>query len=90
MMDEIEILEGSFLDNKLIGEFDFKRYKLLLIGVVKTKQSSLFTHTMEILDKYFYFNPHSELKLQKGDVLILIGDIRSMKYFKRKLQKSAL
>ena len=90
LMDEIEILEGSFLDNKLLGEINFKQYKLILIGIVKNEKSSLFQHTMQLLDKYFYFNPSSEIVLEKGDVLILIGDKRSMKYFQNHLEKSRL
>jgi voltage-gated potassium channel len=89
-MDEIEVLEGSFLENKLIGHIDFESYKLILIGVVKTKKSNLMSHTLEILNNYFYFNPDAELVLEKGDVLIVIGDVRSINYFKNDVQKSSL
>jgi voltage-gated potassium channel len=89
-MDEIEVLEGSFLENELIGNIDFEHYKLILIGVVKTKKSNLMSHTLEILNSYFYFNPHAELVLEKGDVLIVIGDVRSINYFKNDVQKSSL
>jgi voltage-gated potassium channel len=89
-MDEIEVLEGSFLENELIGNIDFEHYKLILIGVVKTKKSNLMSHTLEILNSYFYFNPHAELLLEKGDVLIVIGDVRSINYFKNDVQKSSL
>jgi K+/H+ antiporter YhaU regulatory subunit KhtT len=42
---------------------------------------------MDILNKYFYFNPDSEIKIKKGDILILIGDRRSINYFKNKVQQ---
>ena len=90
LMDEVEVLENSFLDNMLLGEIDFKKYKLILIGVVKHNKAVLFNHTMQILNKYFYFNPDMELKLEKGDILIVIGDIRSINYFKNQIQKSSL
>jgi voltage-gated potassium channel len=81
-VDEIEVLENSFLENKFIGEIEFKRYKLILVGIVKTKKDKLYNHTMEVKDKYFYFNPDSDVILEKGDILLIIGDDRSIKYFK--------
>ena len=87
LMDEIEVIQGSILENKLLGEIDFKSYKLVLIGVVKTEKLKNFTYSMDILNKYFYFNPDSEIKIKKGDILILIGDRRSINYFKNKVQQ---
>jgi voltage-gated potassium channel len=81
-LDEIEILEKSFLENKFIGEIGFKKYKLILVGIVKNSENIHYIHTFEIGNKYFYFNPDSNVMLEKGDVLLVIGDIRSIKYFK--------
>jgi voltage-gated potassium channel len=81
-VDEIEVLEYSFLENKFIGEIEFKKYKLILIGIVKTKKSEHYNHTIEVKDKYFYFNPDFNIILEKGDILLIIGDDRSIKYFK--------
>jgi len=82
VVDEIEVLENSLLENKFIGEVEFKKHKLVLIGVVKTNQSKEHNHTMKVQDKYFYFNPYSNVLLERGDVLLVIGDIRSIQYFK--------
>ncbi len=89
-VDEIEVLENSFIDKKLIGEIDFKKEKLILIGVLKIHQAKLFTHNIEFMDRYFYFNPEPEIMLEAGDVLLVIGDNRSIDYFKFRLQKSRL
>ena len=89
-VDEIEVLENSFIDKKLVGEINFKQEKLILIGVLKVKPITLFSHNIEFMDRYFYFNPDAEILLEAGDVLLVIGDIRSINYFKFRLQKSSL
>jgi len=81
-VDEVEVLENSLLENKFIGEIEFKKYKLILIGVVKTNEHKSHFYTMKVKEKYFYFNPDSDVILEKGDVLLVIGDVRSIKYFK--------
>jgi len=81
-VDEIEVLEDSLLDNKFVGEVEFKRHKLVLIGIVKTNEHKTHNYTMKVKEKYFYFNPDSDVLLEKGDVLLVIGDVRSIKYFK--------
>lgn len=84
-VDEIEVLENSLLENRFIGEIEFKKYKLILIGIVKTNRSEHHYHnyhTIEVKNKYFYFNPDSNIILEKGDILLVIGDTRSIKYFK--------
>jgi voltage-gated potassium channel len=83
-LDEIEVLENSVLENKFVGEIEFKKHKLVLIGIVKTNEHKTYRHTMKVKDKYFYFNPDGEVKLEKGDILLVIGDGRSIKYFKYK------
>ena len=89
-VDEIEVLENSFVDNKMLAEIDFKQEKLILIGILKQKPTPLFNHNIEFMNRYFYFNPDGEIKLEAGDVILLIGDIRSINYFKYRLQKSSL
>jgi len=89
-VDEIEILEDSFIANKLLGEYDFQKDKLILIGVLKSNQTKLFTHNISLMNKYFYFNPDGEIKVEAGDILLVIGDIRSINYFKFRMQKSSL
>jgi voltage-gated potassium channel len=89
-VDEIEILEHSFLDGKLVGHIDFKKEKLILLGILKQKPAQLFSHSIEFMNRYFYFNPEVEVNMEVGDVLLVIGDIRSINYFKLRIQKSSL
>ena len=87
-VDEVEVIEDSFLDDKKLQEIDFDKYKLILIGVLK--KSELNEYSIQFAKKFFYFNPKQHIKLDKGDVLLLIGDIRNINYFKYQLQKSSL
>jgi len=90
-VDEIEILKGSFLQNKLIGEYDFKQNdNLILIGILKFKPAKLYRHSIYFMDRYFYFNPDAEILIEESDVLLVIGDVRNINYLKYKLQKSSL
>ena len=89
-LDEIEVLEKSFIEHKLVGEIEFKKYNLILIGILKVNESKLFSHNIEFMNKYFYFNPDGEMIIEKNDVLLVIGDIRSINYFKYQLQRSSL
>ena len=89
-VDEIEVLEDSFLENRLIGDFDFKKYQLILLGVVKSREDRINKNIVNFKNKFFYFNPNAQLLLEKGDVILVIGDYRSINYFKYKLQKSEL
>ena len=76
-IDEISITEGSLLDKKKIGEVDFEKLRLILLGVFKHNESS------KLGD--FIFNPSDELLLSAGDTLICIGYSNAVSNLKRKM-----
>lgn len=84
-IDEIEICEYAPIIHQTIKQIDFKKEKLILLGVLKSKQVT--SHTIEFLDKYFYFNPKEDLLLEAGDMMLVLGDERSIVYFKEQLKK---
>jgi len=90
IIDEIIVIEGSILDGKLIGEIDFDKYKLILFGVSKLLSCSLLKETFTIEDNHFYFNPPFDLKLEAGDVIVVMGYSVSVNYFKYMVERSSV
>ena len=90
ILDEIVVIENSILDGKLVGEIDFSKYKLVLFGVLKKRQFSLLNETFNLEDRYFYFNPPFDLKLEVGDVLVIMGYNVSVNYFKYLVERSSI
>jgi len=90
IIDEIIVIENSILDGKLIGEIDFDKYKLVLFGVLKDKKFSLLNETFNLEDKYFYFNPPFDLKLEAGDIIVVMGYSVSVNYFKYLVERSSI
>jgi voltage-gated potassium channel len=90
IIDEIIVLENSILDGKLIGEIDFDKYKLLLFGVLKVKESPLLNQTLMIEKGHFYFNPPFDLRLEPGDILVIMGYSISVNYFKYLVERSSI
>ena len=89
-VDEIEVIENSFLDGVLLGEIDFSKYQITLIGIAKQNEAKLYTHILKIQKRYFYFNPEPEINLEKNDILLVVGDVRRINHFKFEIEKSAL
>ncbi|WP_457560816.1 NAD-binding protein [Caminibacter sp.] len=90
IIDEVIVLENSILDGKLIGEIDFEAYKLLLFGVMKVNESPLLNETLKIEKGHFYFNPPFDLKLEAGDILVIMGYSVSVNYFKYLVERSSI
>ena len=72
MLDEIIVHEHTTLKDKRVGDIDFRRYRLVLIGVQREK------------DDEFIFNPDNDLILRLGDTLLIMGHKMSISYFKEK------
>ena len=89
-VDEIEVIENSFLDEILLGDIDFGKYQITLIGVAKQNEAKLYNHILKIQKRYFYFNPEPEINLEKNDILLVVGDVRRINHFKFEIEKSAL
>ena len=90
VIDEIIVIENSILDGKLIGEIDFDKYKLLLFGVLKKESSKLLNETFKVSEKHFYFNPPFDLKLEAGDIIVVMGYSVSVNYFKYLVERSSI
>ena len=90
VIDEIIVLENSFLDGKIVGEIDFEKYKLILFGVLKKNEYSLLRETFKIKDSYFYFNPPFDLRLEAGDIVVIMGYSVSVNYFKYLVERSSV
>ena len=90
VIDEIIVIENSILDGKLIGEIDFDKYKLILFGVLKKDASTLLNETFKLSNKHFYFNPPFDLKLEAGDVIVVMGYNVSVNYFKYLVERSSV
>ncbi len=90
VIDEIIVIENSILDGKLIGEIDFDKYKLILFGVLKKNASTLLNETFKLSNKHFYFNPPFDLKLEAGDVIVVMGYNVSVNYFKYLVERSSV
>jgi voltage-gated potassium channel len=90
VIDEIKVLENSILDGRLIGEIDFDKYKILLFGVLKIKEEKNSEKTFSLKKENFYFNPPFDLKLEAGDIIVVMGYSVSINYFKYHIEKSSL
>ncbi len=90
IIDEIIVIKDSILDGKLIGEIDFDKYKIILFGVLKRKESPLLNETFNLSQGHFYFNPPFDLKLEDGDIMVVMGYKVSINYFKYQIEKSSL
>ncbi len=90
IIDEIVVLKNSFLDNKLMGEIDFDKYKIILFGVLKKEDSPFLNETLKIEKGHFYFNPPFDLRLEEGDIIVVMGYSMSINYFKYQLERSSI
>ena len=69
-MDEVSTQRHRKLIGKKLSEIDFKKHKILFIGIQKG------------LDGKFFFNPSQETVLEEDDILLLMGQKISISYFK--------
>jgi len=90
IIDEIIVIKDSILDGKIVGEIDFDKYKLILFGVLKRNESPLLNETLQIEKGHFYFNPPFDLKLEEGDILVVMGYSVSVNYFKYQIERSSI
>jgi len=86
MCDQVEVVRGSFLEGKRVGEIDFKAYKIVLLGVVRIDPGA----RLEGQRRRFYFNPEDDFLLQVEDVLVVVGYNISINNFKSMVIESSL
>ena len=90
IIDEVIVIENSILDGKLVGEIDFDKYKLILFGVLKINSCSLLKETFKVEENHFYFNPPFDLRLEAGDIIVVMGYSVSVNYFKYMVERSSI
>jgi len=72
-IDEMEVLQGSEIENKTIQEVGFENLRIILLGVLRN-------------DTSFVFNPADDFVLEQGDNIVCIGYKAAISNFKRKMQ----
>ena len=71
---ELEVIEGSFLDGRRLGELKLSsRYNLILLGVVDR----------ELGDEFFFATGNVDHRLDARDVLVVIGPTREIERFRQ-------
>jgi len=68
-LDELNIASYKGLIGRELKDINFKKYKLLLIGMES------------IIKKDFIFNPPLDSKLVSGDIILIMGQRVNIKYF---------
>ncbi|WP_294956390.1 TrkA family potassium uptake protein [Sulfurovum sp.] len=70
-MAEVEIEENSVADGIKLSEIDFQEYGIVLIALIDRELGD------ELIFSYSTIDHH----LDKGDVLVVVGKIKNLKYF---------
>ncbi|MGR9037436.1 MAG: potassium channel family protein, partial [Gammaproteobacteria bacterium] len=91
IMETVPVPAGSSLDGKKIGDIDLEHSKLLLIGVISAnpehrKQRNWY----QLQNQHFYFNPDKNFQLTGGDLLVVLGRLYGIEYFRDQIGKSRL
>jgi len=77
-IDEITVIEDSFLDGATMGTINFSKFRLILLGVFKNSSANALGE--------FIFNPEDDFVINEGDSLICIGYTSAIANLKRKMQ----
>ncbi|SMC09763.1 ion transporter [Nitratiruptor tergarcus] len=86
LCDQVEVVKDSFLDGVKVGDIDFEKYRLILLGIVKIDPNA----KLEEFRYKFHFNPPEDFQLTSGDVLVIMGYSVSVAHFKSKVIESSL
>jgi voltage-gated potassium channel len=91
IMETIGVQPGSAMAGKTIGEIDFERSKLMLIGVISSRpESGKHKNRYPLQNRHFYFNPEKYFALHEGDLLVVLGKQVGIEYFRYRIEKSRL
>lgn len=74
---EVEIPRSSFLDGVNIDDVNFKKYNIIVIGLVDK----------ELGDKFTFVTKGIRHKIDAGDILVVVGKIDDIENFKRDLNE---
>jgi len=91
LMETLVVYPNTLLENKKIGDIDFKNRKLTLVGVISSNKIHLKRRNRyKVKNQHFYFNPENHFELQAQDMIIVLGRKYSIEHFLDQLKKSRL
>ncbi len=91
LMETLIVYPNSLLENKLIGDIDFKHRKLTLVGVISANKIHLKRRNRyKVKNQHFYFNPENHFELLAQDMVIVLGRKYSIEHFQDQIEKSKL
>ena len=90
-MEAVVVGSDSMLEDTQIGDLDFTHIKLTLVGVISSNPIHLrHKNKYPIKQQHFYFNPAPHFKLQKQDILVVLGREYSIAHFRDQIEQSRL
>jgi len=81
MINDFNVLDIGFFDNKEVKEIDFFKYKIVLLAIVRNNFDFKSSYIYKLKNNYVYFNPPQEFKIEKNDILILFSHTKGYLYF---------
>ncbi len=91
LMETLIVYPNCLLENKLIGDIDFKRRKLTLVGIISANKIHLKRRNRyKVKNQHFYFNPENHFELLAQDMVIVLGRKYSIEHFQDQIEKSKL
>lgn len=91
LMETLVVYSNTFLENKKIGEIDFKNRKLTLVGVISANKVHVKRRNRyKVKNQHFYFNPENHFELQAQDMVVVLGRKYSIEHFQDIIDKSKL
>ncbi len=90
VMETIEVVAASMIENQTVADLDFTGRKLVLIGVISSNpvHGQHKNRYQVISQQQFYFNPAAHFMLHAGDLLVLLGRTVSIEYFRHQIEHS--
>jgi voltage-gated potassium channel len=90
-METLTVQPGSLLENKQIGELEFEKRKLTLVGVISSNKKHLkHPNRYKLKNQHFYFNPQKQFELQEQDIVVVLGREYTIEHFQDQIEKSRL
>jgi len=91
LMETLVVYPDTLLENKKIGDIDFKNRKLTLVGVISSNKIHVKRRNRyRVKNQHFYFNPENHFELQAQDMVIVLGRKYSIEHFQDQIEKSRL
>ncbi|MCB1869055.1 MAG: potassium channel protein [Gammaproteobacteria bacterium] len=88
LLEALRVDSDTPVCGQTVAEIDFPRRKLLLFGIITTREWNVgdVTNLYPLEDEFcFFFKPPPEFHIEPGDVLIIFGYELSLVHFRREL-----